>query len=148
MTVHPLPRLSTDVPADDLAADILERQVLNEGTGVADVLLRLGQEFAALDPRKAPPAEVGLLLTTLAATVPSAISSEIAEACARVVGRSDLMECRQPGLDLAMQLLPLLVPTPAATLLPGLAATILGTPDVHPRWAQRAAALLIEVVDW
>ena len=47
-----------------------------------------------------------------------------------------------------MQLLPLLVPTPAAALLPGLAATILGTPDVHPRWARRAAALLIEVVDW
>lgn len=148
MTVRTLPLPTTDLPGDDLSADLLARQILNEGTGVEDILSRLRQELAALDPWQAPPAEVGLLLATLAATAPGALSNEIAEALARVVGRADLTQCWQPGLDLAMQLLPLLIPTQAGALLPGLAATILSTPGAHPRWARRAEALLIEVLDW
>lgn len=148
MTVRTLPHPNSDVKCDRLSADLLALQILKEGNGVEDVLSRLRQELATLDPWQAPPAEIELLMATLAATAPGTLSREITEALARVVGRADLTRCWQPGLDMAMELLPLLIPTPAGALLPGLAATILSTPDVHPRWARRAATLLIEVLHW
>lgn len=148
MTVHPLAKPTTGVPGDELAANLLALRVLNDSASTEDILARLRQELAALDPWQAPPAGAGLLLAALAATVPDALSSDIGEALAHVVNRCDLTQCRQPGLDLAMQLLPLVISTPAGVRLPSLAAKILGTPDVHPRWARRAAGILIEILDW
>ncbi len=148
MTLHPLPKPTTGVPGDELMADLLALRVLNDSDSAEDILPKLRQELAALDPWQAPPAGAGLLLPVLAATVPGALSSDIGEALAHVVDRGDLTQGRQPGLDLAMQLLPLLIPTPAGVRLPCLATMILGTPDVHPRWARRAAAILIEILDW
>lgn len=132
----------------DAGTEALVLDLVHGGSGADQALTRLRSEILALQPLVPPPATAGRLLAALAATQPEAITPDIARAIAAVIEQADLAGTWQPGLDAAFEMLPLLVPTPAAEGLPALIATILNGEDVHDRWTRRAAALLEDLARW
>jgi ADP-heptose:LPS heptosyltransferase len=109
---------------------------------------QLLRHIQKIDPRRIPQADLGLLLCVLAATDPDTLSPEIANTFISTLEQADLRDVHQPGIDEIFRLAPLLVATPGAVELRGLAYRVLSTGDVHPRWARKAITLLQMIADW
>lgn len=122
--------------------------ILNGTVDTRLVLERLRSAIDQLDPWELPAREPGLLLSALASTVPGILTPDIGTGLASVLQRGRLAETGQPGIDEVFTLLPLLVPTPAARVLPDIAGELLKGPDLHPRWRRRITGLLTQLWTW
>lgn len=128
--------------------DQIALEIVRTGDDTENAAARTTQALQALEPRRVPPAAPARLLAALAATAPDKIEREIAVALAAIIQRADIIDTHQPALDEAFALLPLLIPTPAASELPEILREVLSADGVHDRWARRAGALLAELRRW
>jgi hypothetical protein len=130
------------------SAEQLALALLNGRDAIDQALSRLRALLPTLEPWAAPPAEIGLLLSALAAVRPDAIPAEIVDLLASVIRRADLSRTAQPAVDEAFQLLNLLISSPASVAFPELIAHVLSTTDLHSRWFGKTVELIRSLHEW
>ena len=134
----------------DSAAN-LERSaigLLQHSIHPSDTFDMLCQAIEKIDPWHPAPAGVVQLCAALAIVSPETLTEPIAARIAAVIARANVESVNQPGLDEAFQLLRLLLPTPAAKVMPDLLGPLCTGSATHPRWLTRASLLLSELVKW
>ena len=94
-----------------------------------------------------PSADAGLILAALLATSPAAVTADIVEVLGDVIDAADLTCTWQSTLDDVFVLLTLLIPTKVGAAVVRVAIEVLTTEVLHPRWARKALALLVQSVD-
>jgi hypothetical protein len=137
------------VNAGDQSGDVSRKLLvlLRENGDPADLLEPARQTILGWRRFAAPPADAGLIVSTLAALRPGVITPEIGDALREVVRTGDLSRTWQPELDEAFVLLGLLIPTPARAVVLQTTLDVLRAPNLHRRWFRDAMLLLSRVID-
>ena len=134
--------------SDRQSAERMALAFLESGQDIDLILRRLHAEIAAFNGWAPPSGDAGMLLATLAAVHPAALTVDIGTALAEVIRQGDLTRTRQPTVDEAFRLLALLIATPAHSIIPDLVQAVLHVPGLNPRWYRNAISLLQALSDW